>query len=299
MNDLIVSIKSLKKRTNMASNNLRDYSKIIVIGNGFDLNLGLETRYSDFIATNEFKNICKSGNELCKFLKRECELALWIDVELKIKEYAHIHSFRDEEGKVIQDFSEPFFNDYKELCNSLTEYLNKLDYGVINKQSEAYKLVNEQCKGRYLILDFNFTPSIDLINPKINEPNKIKRHIKVHGSCREKNIIFGIQEDPNIPLPYAFIKKAYNDNYNPADVSKYLLEAEQIHFFGHSLGETDEYYFKPLFRMGSNREYDEKKIHIYYHGEEGKRGIKERLSALIGSNSNEFMTKNALTYESV
>ncbi len=43
--------------------------KIMIIGNGFDLNLGLETRYQDFIKSSHFKSLYSEDNTSALYLK--------------------------------------------------------------------------------------------------------------------------------------------------------------------------------------------------------------------------------------
>ena len=57
----------------------------IVIGNGFDINLGLPTSYADFVKSTHFDDMVKRGNELAKHLKSKFELQNWIDIENELK----------------------------------------------------------------------------------------------------------------------------------------------------------------------------------------------------------------------
>ncbi|MFR8357317.1 MAG: AbiH family protein [Parabacteroides sp.] len=74
-----------------------------------------------------------------------------------------------------------------------------------------------------------------------------KEIIKVHGSIENKNIIFGVEDKANIKKEHIFLKKSYNINFTPIDISNYLEISDSIIFFGHSLGETDHTYFRDFF----------------------------------------------------
>ena len=56
------------------------YDKLLVIGNGFDLALGLKTSYIDFMEwlMNEH---CMDGTDLYEFLSRKLKVKRWIDIE--------------------------------------------------------------------------------------------------------------------------------------------------------------------------------------------------------------------------
>jgi hypothetical protein len=56
-------------------------SRIIIIGNGFDLGLGLKTGYNDFLGSEEFKELIQGGNILSIELSRQKNLHGWVDVE--------------------------------------------------------------------------------------------------------------------------------------------------------------------------------------------------------------------------
>lgn len=65
----------------------------IIIGNGFDLDLGLKTRYSDFMKSREFGEIYNNIREidpslsLLEYLNKRAELENWFDMELAIHDY--------------------------------------------------------------------------------------------------------------------------------------------------------------------------------------------------------------------
>lgn len=71
--------------------------KIIIIGNGFDISLGLKTRYSDFIQNKDFSVLIRTNNNLAYFLKTKFEKANWIDIELALLEY--IHKLKEQDYK--------------------------------------------------------------------------------------------------------------------------------------------------------------------------------------------------------
>ena len=66
----------------------KEYDSILIIGNGFDLNLGLKTSYQNFIASHVFKNLVDGNNQLCKYLNNQNELNRWIDIENELKKYS-------------------------------------------------------------------------------------------------------------------------------------------------------------------------------------------------------------------
>ena len=61
------------------------YQYVLVIGNGFDLDLGLPTKYSDFIKSLCFDELCEKDNKLANHLREVHDVKNWIDVEEELK----------------------------------------------------------------------------------------------------------------------------------------------------------------------------------------------------------------------
>lgn len=64
--------------------------RILIIGNGFDLNLGLKTGYKDFITSKYFKTLVKNRNPIAEYFNEKNELNNWVDIEKELTEYSII-----------------------------------------------------------------------------------------------------------------------------------------------------------------------------------------------------------------
>ena len=93
--------------------------KILILGNGFDLDLGLETKYSDFAKSQQWKDLYEtfkrpSENNLAGFLNKKATEQSWFAIEDCLVEYA--------QKKIEQqDFS--CVNDDKWFLELLGEHL--------------------------------------------------------------------------------------------------------------------------------------------------------------------------------
>ena len=103
---------------------------IVVIGNGFDLNLGLPTSYQDFIKSPQFQRLLQTDNHLYTYLKDKYHLQNWVDIENELQKYSYDYTATNREE---------FRLEYNELCKCLCSYLNNIDLQGINKNSFAYK----------------------------------------------------------------------------------------------------------------------------------------------------------------
>src|SRR5690554_2661763 len=89
-----------------------NYEVIVVIGNGFDVNLGLKTKYSDFIQSSAFQEEMIS-NSLFKYLFTQyTQNNGWIDAEIELKNYTKSNP-------------ENYHEEFKILKQKLTQYLRK------------------------------------------------------------------------------------------------------------------------------------------------------------------------------
>lgn len=52
------------------------YQSALIIGNGFDLSLGLSTSYMDFVNSDEFQILLNMQNQLAIYLKVNAELLM-------------------------------------------------------------------------------------------------------------------------------------------------------------------------------------------------------------------------------
>lgn len=238
---------------------------LIVIGNGFDLNFGLETSYAkyiDFAYSSHFYNDDKD-NTLLNSIHEEYEKINWIDIELSLRELAINNPCTDKIRK-----------SYQLLCESLKYYM-KSDKYPISFSPNGDAPVNESCAYRllqwindqkdYKIYSLNYTPlSTYKNNSKRTELGNIDSNnfVNIHGiASDDSNIILGIDPSPEIPQDYAFMMKPLRSNYTEGLISA-LDEAPNVIFFGVGFGITDFPYFRQFFSSIEKGTYS-KNIHVF------------------------------------
>lgn len=249
--------------------------KIIIIGNGFDLNLGLKTSYNDFIKSDNFKNLLLNNNLLAKYLHERQALEHWVDIENELKDYSHINN-------------EHLRSDFEEISEELVKYLEGIDTSTVKKDSDAYSLLKNNCNDNILILDFNYTDSVEkvLLSCGVSKdelPNKLK---KIHGSLKDKDIIFGVEDRSGIKDEHTFLEKSSNQKYKAINVSSLVKDANEVIIFGHSLGETDHQNFRKFFEGQTNMSDDSTKkiIHLYHYKKEGADRLMMQIKRLAFNN---------------
>jgi hypothetical protein len=255
--------------------------KIIIIGNGFDLNLGLKTSYKDFIESNYFNLLLEKDNSLARHLSDKTQFNNWIDVENEITEY----STRVKDNNLIVK------NNFIALKISLTSYLKGAQNKEINQNSIAFEMIKNEIGTTDKIFNFNYTNSIFQIAKILNITNIESKHSYVHGSVDNLDIILGVEDKAKINTNHIFLKKSYNINFGESCISKYLNDENDLILFGHSLGISDSSYFEDYINSLTS-EYHRPKLKFYYFGETGYDELMKTIDIYTRSYTTEFIHNN-------
>lgn len=256
-------------------------NKVLIIGNGFDLDLGLKTNYSDFIEDKSFKDLTES-NSLAKAIKKEHEIKKWIDLEAFLKNYIIAQSTSD----VFANKDDSYLKqEFYAIQNSLNEYIgNKIAYPSIKKDSIASQLLNAIAEnGDYDIYNFNYT-NFEGICYNCEVRKLDCKH--VHGRANDDSIILGVEAHKDIPDDHVYMIKSFSHHYISRNIRQALKDASDIIIFGHSLGETDYHYFSDFFEEQSCKDlYEkEKNITIFTYDRESELSILKQLRRMNPNN---------------
>lgn len=276
-------------------NNIQSKKYIIIIGNGFDINLGLPTGYNKFIKSPEFQVMLDRGNKLAKQLKENYELKNWIDIENELKVYSQKNEDKD------------FKLNYDVLTYQLIKYINNIDYSSIKKTEAAYKLAEAIAKNceKFTVLDFNYTKSLEQILRfhGVSEELIKENLVKVHGEAANNDIIFGVEDHADIKPKHVFLRKAYPRHCKALNFKTLFEDANELIFFGHSLGETDHTYFQDLFRNScfdgssvSGRNKVNKIFNFFYYQEDGYCKLMQQIDELTNNNLTRFKQYNDVKF---
>lgn len=239
--------------------------RILIIGNGFDLNLGLKTSYKDFIQSDYFKELVKQENPMALHFNEKHEITNWVDIEREITIYSNKIKERNEQLGEDSTTKEDFIN----IKQALMDYLKNAQEKEIDQNSKAFSLLKDEIDTFDYIFNFNYTNTIFKICEILNIQNIKNKHCYIHGSIENEDIIFGVEDKANIQLDHIFFKKSYNKNYGKYNIKKEFNEENEITIFGHSLGITDSSYFRDYIRKRSYVNTNYFKLTFYYFGESG------------------------------
>ena len=250
---------------------------LFLIGNGFDLNLGMKTRYSDFYNYYQ-KTISKSIT--IDYLKKNItkDLENWSDLELALGEYT-------ENIETVEEFDEVF----EDIGDRLSEYLqheeSNFDFSEIDNKSlfdflsfpersllkaDADKIYSFKSKWKtspwnvYLIT-FNYTKTIEKLlgekqnNLEIGSHHNNKINLQgiehIHGYTNDR-MVMGVNDisqikntsfHKNQDVLDALVKNTCNQAYKHAIdgiFKQKISSANLICIFGSSIGDTDSMWWE-------------------------------------------------------
>lgn len=267
--------------------------KIIIIGNGFDLSLGLKTSYKDFIESDYFTSLLNENNTLALHLYIKQEINNWVDIEKELTEYS----------KKIQNDKSKVKNDFKELKNTLMDYLKEAQEKEINQNSKAFEMMKNEILDTDIIYNFNYTNSVFKVAEILGISDIKSKHSFVHGSIENKNIIFGVEDNARINDNHIFFKKSSTPNFAESNILNILnINPTTNHngkhslvIFGHSLGITDSSYFKKYF-FTLTLEFNKSKLKFYHFGEEAYYELISILDKYTNCNVTDFKHYNDLEF---
>ena len=243
-------------------------SNILILGNGFDLDLGLKTRYSDFAGSDEWKKYSSEKSNLFKYLDAKKKIERWFDLESELFSYANPKVDRIR----TLDADKLFFN---KLHEDLNIYLKKEQQKEINVNSYAAKLLKvvKQNASFRNIYSFNYT-DLNIFAKQLGIEIKSNCHY-IHGKLSDNSLILGVNENKLHPR-YDFLRKTMSPYYRSHNLFEDLYAADEVIFFGLSFGDIDYTYFNEFFRSQSSGgllKGKKKKITIITWNEESRSDI--------------------------
>ena len=261
----------------------------IVLGNGFDLDLGLKTRYSDFMNSKEWGEIVKQYEtsllsevycncSLIKYLIDAKESANWFDLEEEIHKFVQLHVEDDE--KAISSIR----CEFEDIRSALKKYLKII---VENLEVDNTKLSNKlfgeifRLKIPTSIINFNYT---NYINSKKFHPLALTyfsyNFTYIHEALAGNDLILGCDLQDNEPVnrQLSFMYK-YNMRSETNNVAYKLLEADEVIFFGHSINVMDFHNFKTFFKATTRILQPRTHLTIFTYDKESERCIKDNIQS--------------------
>lgn len=269
---------------------------IFIIGNGFDLDLGLKTKYSDF-AHSDFwpQPDGQVAPNLKAYLEEKRDTESWFDIENELLKYANAERAR--ELSVLQRASYNVMRDmayFAKLQEALCQYIQEQQTKDLNKNSAASQVLQAVMQNGYFdsIYSFNYT-NLGTIAAKLGIKSP-KAYTHIHGKVDDNSIILGVDET-KLMDGYELLHKTMSAHYRSHNIFNDLSSASEVVIFGLSFGQIDYTYFDRFFKLQSGRENiaerAKKHITIFTKDEAGRIDILKRLEAM-GINRQNLFTQS-------
>lgn len=260
----------------------------LIIGNGFDIDMGLPSRYSDFADSSEFHDLVRRMHDMYFEEERENSLVLqiqqasfdsnWFDIEEEIHKYVDNHPSLDE--KMVRMVR----SEFDSLKYALANYLKRITTNFTADKKKLstflyYRL--RECPLTATEIYFNYTtPQLYIKLPLRQEIFNGAQHwfTYVHGSLKDNDIVLGcdLQPEEQVNRQLSFMYK-YNMLNKANHVARNILEAKEIIFFGHSMNDMDFCYFREFFKEASASPKPIRHLTIITFDEESERTIKDNI----------------------
>ena len=119
----------------------------------------------------------------------------------------------------------------------------------------------------------------------------------VHGSCHKGRIIIGTQDYSGYNKDYDFLQKSFDKYYYPPNVVSALLKANDVIFYGHSLGDNDKQYFKAFFKQQTDySNINGKEITFFTLDDNSELELKRSIQSMTDSNLSALFTMNQVHF---
>lgn len=259
--------------------------RVMVMGNGFDLSLGLHTSYKEYAHSEfwPFKDDDYPEGSLPKLLNKYRDLDTWFDLE----ELLFKHGDRRVVGQMINEKIDLHTYDKKrfvEIRDSFAKYLRE-EMTSRELNSSPASLVLEmfgRLSGEKSIYTFNYT-DVPFLIKKVDLDINVDV-TSVHGSLRNQNIILGVGDKHELKDEYFFLHKSAQPQIKSNRLITDLDSADDVIIFGHSLGFNDYDYFMDFFQNSTKERkglyLPRRRITIFTKNNESELELRKRLMEL-------------------
>lgn len=301
-----------------------------LIGNGFDLNIGLKTSYYDFYSY--FFNKASEKNIIRNWIKEED--ILWADLELGIGkslsnldvgDVDNFYNDKDELDWLLLDYLEEQQNKVTDdlldkMKEEMIRSLNSFEMGLAATQKQSIENIKKTYANdefNYQFITFNYTNVLDRIIKFSKKQNPISTHLANNGTSRkniidnilhingtiESEMILGVNDKSQInneklrsndEFLDTFIKPRMNKALaqNKENIAKNIISYSHIiYIFGMSIGETDRFWWQEIAKWLTVSDNNRLIIFCYEYDNALKRRLPSKIVRKSNQVINDFMNK--------
>lgn len=243
-------------------------STVFLLGNGFDINCRINSRYTDMY--QEYCKITEDDSEIIKKFKKEIENSIydtWADFEIGMSKYAEKVNNENDFLSCLWDFKTFLVLYLKKQQDIFYSKINNSVPFIVTLKNEVERSINEFYKGNRIIerdiekikddkikfICFNYTDIAKFLTKPGMTSDSLYEYdfVQIHGTLNKNNsAVIGIdninQVRPNFDttnkFSRAFIKSELInevDDFRIYRAEQFISDANIICVYGLSLGDTD------------------------------------------------------------
>lgn len=246
--------------------------KYVIVGNGFDINLGIKSTYSNFMSkigdVHHFQTDAEYKSYNALFQKDA--FGNWSDFESTF-EGLIFEANKIENEQIARDYIRKCNTDVQRFEREFYDYLLAEYRRWKQEQSGMINPVYQAIFADATVLSFNYTDSL----AELGLSSQAKRVYQLHGSLAHRNIIFGggfLEHKKVAEIRYPSstlneklvrIKKDHMLTAEREVLQEKLAQADEIdvYILGHSIAGSDLNFLSHVLRKA-------RKIYLFYYGED-------------------------------
>lgn len=261
-----------------SAQDLYNAGTLLILGNGFDLDLGLPTKYEDYFYSRYFPFV--SNDENCHGLGHfiyDCGVQnKWYDLENLLGAYGS-------QTYLTKADAEGDKEDFQKLLTGFANYLKDcfLESDVKSGSDSVAARVLRAADDHLVppqVYSFNYT-IFEQFTSYLGVSQFPCKY--VHGSLNDsKSIVLGVGEYVTLNPDSTYLYKTSNPQYNSQGLLTAYEHYDSIIIFGLSLSQVDYPYFEDFFRDIADRKFSRDKrkyIRIFTYDEQSRMDILDNI----------------------
>ena len=240
------------------------FNILFIIGNGFDLGLGMKTRYADmydsYISSPSRSDTIRKFKE---YIANDEKYNNWSDFEMAMARHAYIFNSENEFIECMRDFKKHMVAhlqaEYESISKilehtsnddlkfNMLESLQNFEAGLIPNHLRTVQTLKDEYPISFSFLSFNYTYTLDTLLRRAGI-GAIPLHI--HGTL-DNDVVLGVDGEQQIKAKFyettrktqrAFVKPKFNEAFDTERLEKaknMIMSSDMICSYGFSYGESD------------------------------------------------------------
>jgi hypothetical protein len=259
------------------------------VGNGFDLNNGMNTKFTDFYNYIQEKKspMNRKLNDIYSNIEKDIDSWSYFEMQLGLLTFEYDQVTKDNLLDDIEEFREDFIEYMTEqnkkfsfdkskaqevLVKSLTEYMYQLDKTEKDDLFSIYS--NHPSQRQFNFINFNYTDTLEQVMNvfKPNQSIAIGTIIPIHKQL-QTGMFLGVNDETQINSKIfdeleqiSLIKPLSNDEFRDdtnQEVESIVDNSNIVVIYGMSLGETDKKWWEYLVKWLEKNPNNRLIMHVY------------------------------------